>query len=94
MAEQARLLMIFQLAQERFKQVLKMPDQDANRVISSVKENAWNVYGKLKKQYPRLDNERLAERIGEAVRSAFEDRDMAGTFRRCSLGSFHGICRL
>lgn len=53
-----------------------MPDQDANRVIRSVKENGWNVSGKLKKQYPVLDNEPLAARIVEAVRSAFEDREM------------------
>lgn len=76
MAEEARVLMIFQLAQERLKEVLEMPDQDANRVIRSVKENGWNVSGKLKKQYPVLDNEPLAARIVEAVRSAFEDREM------------------
>lgn len=52
-----------------------MPDQDASRIIRAVKENGWNVSGKLKKQYPQLDDERLAARIGEAVRSAFEDRE-------------------
>ncbi|MDF6002635.1 Fic family protein [Pseudomonas aeruginosa] len=76
MAEEARVLMIFQLAQERLKEVLEMSDQDANRIIRSIKENGWNISGKLKKQYPVLDNESLAARIVEAVRSAFEDREM------------------
>ncbi|MFT0867146.1 hypothetical protein ABZO33_10825 [Pseudomonas sp. CAM1A] len=75
MAEEARILVIFQLAQERLKDVVEMPDQDASRIIRAVKENGWNVSGKLKKQYPQLDAERLAARIVEAVRSAFEDRE-------------------
>lgn len=76
MADEARVLVIFQRALERLKEVLEMPDQDANRIIRSIKENSWNVSGKLKKGYPQLEDERLTERIVEAVRSAFEDREM------------------
>lgn len=72
MAEEARVLMIFQRAQEQMKEVLEMPDQDANRIIRSLKENHWQVSGKLKKAYPQLEDERRAERIVDAVRSAFE----------------------
>ncbi len=75
MADEARILVIFQLAQERLKDVVEMPDQDANRIIRAVKENGWSVSGKLRKHYPQLEDERLAARIVEAVRSAFEDRD-------------------
>ncbi|KTC54239.1 cell filamentation protein Fic, partial [Pseudomonas fluorescens ABAC62] len=41
MADEARVLVIFQHAQEQLKEVLEMPDQDANRVIRSIKENGW-----------------------------------------------------
>lgn len=75
MADEARVLVIFQRAQERLKEVLEMPDQDANRVIRSLKENGWQVSGKLKKAYPQLVAAPLAERVVEAVRSAFEERE-------------------
>jgi hypothetical protein len=70
------VLVIFQRAQERLKEVLEMPDQDANRVIRSLKENGWQVSGKLKKAYPQLDDAHRAERVVEAVRSAFEEREV------------------
>ena len=79
MADEARVLVIFQRAQEQLKEVLEMPDQDANRIIRSIKENGWVVSGKLKKGYPQLEDERMAERVVEAVRSAFEDREMGSS---------------
>jgi hypothetical protein len=72
MADEARVLVIFQRAQERLKEVIEMPDQDANRVIRSLKENGWQLSGKLKKTYPQLEDARRAERVVQAVRSAFE----------------------
>jgi hypothetical protein len=78
MADEARVLVIFQRAQERLKEVLEMPDQDANRIIRSLKENGWQVSGKLKKAYPQLDDAHRAERVVEAVRSAFEEREVGG----------------
>ncbi|OAE12487.1 cell filamentation protein Fic [Pseudomonas simiae] len=75
MADEARVLVIFQLAQERLKEVLEMPDQDASRIIRSLKENGWQVSGKLKKTYPQLDDVDRAKRVVEAVRSAFEERE-------------------
>jgi hypothetical protein len=74
MADEARVLVIFQRAQERLKEVLEMPDQDANRIIRSLKENGWEVSGKLKKAYPQLDDAYRAEAVVEAVRCAFEER--------------------
>ncbi|EJM34798.1 hypothetical protein PMI26_05602 [Pseudomonas sp. GM33] len=76
MADEARVLVIFQRAQEQLKEVLEMPDQDANRIIRSIKENGWVVSGKLKKGYPQLEDEGMAQRVVNAVRSAFEDRVM------------------
>lgn len=72
MADEARALIIFQRAQDQLKEVLEMSDQDANRIIRSLKENNWKISGKLKKAYPQLDDTHLAERITEAVQSAFE----------------------
>ena len=76
MADEARVLIIFQRAQERLKEVLEMPDQDANRIIRSLKDNGWQVSGKLKKAYPQLEDEHRAERVVEAVRSAFDVQDV------------------
>lgn len=73
MADEARVLVIFQRAQERLKEVLEMPDQDANRIIRSLKENGWRVSGKLRKTYPQLEDEQRSNRVVEAVRSAFEE---------------------
>ena len=73
MAAEARVLVVFQIAQERLKDVLEMPDQDANRIIRSLKENGWQVTGKLQKQYPVLSENGRAERVINAVRSAFEE---------------------
>ncbi len=72
MVEEARILVTFQRAQERLKEVLEMSDQDTTRVIRSLKENGWRVSGKLKRAYPQLEKQDLAERVVEAVRSAFE----------------------
>ena len=61
MADEARVLVIFQRAKERLKEVLEMPDQDASRIIRSIKENGWQVSGKLKKAYPQLEAVRVAQ---------------------------------
>lgn len=75
MADEARVLVRFQLAQQRIKEVLEMPDADAVRMIRSMKEGGWGVSGKLVKEYPVLLDKALALRVVEAVQSAFEDRD-------------------
>ena len=72
MADEARVLVIFQRAQQRLKDVVEMPDQDASRIIRSLKENGWQISGKLKKAFPVLDDTTLSGRIVEAVRAAFE----------------------
>nr|WP_321301049.1 hypothetical protein [Alcaligenes faecalis] len=72
MVGEVRILVTFQRAQERLKEVLEVPDQNTTQVIRSLKENGWNVSGKLKQAYPQLEKQELAERVVEAVRSAFE----------------------
>lgn len=75
-ADEARVLVRFELAQQRIKDVLEMPNQDAARMIRSVKENGWRISGKLVAEYPMLDDKARALRVIEAVQSAFEDRDV------------------
>ena len=76
MADEARVLLKFQRAQERIKSVVEMPNHDANRIIRSLKESGWQVSGKLKKDYPQLEDAVTALRLIEAVQSAFEDREL------------------
>ncbi|CBL44927.1 Filamentation induced by cAMP protein Fic [gamma proteobacterium HdN1] len=71
MADEARMLINFQQAQQHLKDVLEMPDQDANRIIRSIKENNWQVSNKLKKEYSVLADADIAERVVEAVRDGF-----------------------
>lgn len=75
MAEEARVLLSFQLAQHRIKDVMEMPDPDAARIIRSIKDNNWQVSGKLSREYPQLEDRLLSLRIAEAVQSAFEGRE-------------------
>lgn len=77
MAEEACVLMSFQRAQQQLKEVLEMPDQDANRIIRSLKENNWQLSGKLKNEYPQLADAETAERVITAARLGFED-DLGG----------------
>jgi hypothetical protein len=75
MADEARVLVRFALAQQRIKDVLEMPNADAARMIRSIQESGWRISGKLAKEYPALDDKALALQVVEAVQSAFEDRD-------------------
>ena len=77
MAEEARVLLKFQLSQRRIKDVMEMPDPDAARIIRSIKDNNWQVSGKLVQEYPQLEDQLLALRMVEAVQSAFEGREPA-----------------
>ncbi|WP_445657587.1 Fic family protein [Achromobacter sp. NCFB-sbj8-Ac1-l] len=79
MADEARILVEFQLAQARLKEVVEMADLDASRIIRSIKENGWIVSGKLKQQYPQLASARVAASVVQAVRSAFDDQEDVST---------------
>ncbi len=72
MADEATILGYFRTALERLKDVLEMPDPDANRIIRSLKENGWQVTGRLGKEYPFLEDPELRKRFISAVRGAFE----------------------
>ena len=73
MAQEAQVLLRFQTAQERIKDVVEMPDPDVNRIIRSIRENGSRISGKLLGEYPRLEDKELSARLVEAVCSAFEE---------------------
>lgn len=77
MAEEALLLRQYDDARLALKDVVEMPDQDADRIIRSLKEGHWQVSNKLRKAVPEIFDEagRLYEHqvdVIEAVRQAFE----------------------
>lgn len=72
MATEAQILLRFQNAQQQLKNIVEMPDYDANRVIRSIKENNWQISNKLKKEYPLLEDTELAEKIIAAIKVAFD----------------------
>lgn len=75
MANEARILVRFDRATSRLKDVVEMPNFDAARIIRSVKDNQWRVSNKLRGEYPFLEEEIMLLRVTEAIQSAFEDRE-------------------
>jgi hypothetical protein len=75
MANEARILVRFDHATSRLKDLVEMPNQDAGRIIRSIKDNHWQVSNKLSGEYPFLQEEAMQLRAVEAIQSAFEDRE-------------------
>jgi len=75
MANEARILVRFDNATDRLKNLVEMPNQDATRIIRAVKDNHWQVSNKLMGEYEFLQDASMQLRVVEAVQSAFEDRD-------------------
>ncbi|HRF59400.1 MAG TPA: Fic family protein [Fimbriimonadaceae bacterium] len=68
MRNEARLLQERDAAVQRVKEVLEAPDVEIDRMIRSIRENAFTISGKLRREYPILEDARLAEALIEAVR--------------------------
>lgn len=75
MANEARILVRFDLATNRLKNLVEMPNPDAARIIRSIKDNQWRVSNKLLGEYPFMQDGAMQLRVIEAVQSAFEDRE-------------------
>ena len=76
MAQEAQVLRQHDRARAAIKQVVEMPDQDADRIIRSLHQENWQVSGKLQQEFPSLFLEGgalfpLRERVVSAVRGAF-----------------------
>lgn len=91
MANEARILVRFDNATDRLKNLVEMPNQDATRIIRAVKDNQWQVSNRLMGEYEFLQDAGMRLRVIEAVQSAFEDRapleivedDKPGVSLRC-----------
>lgn len=77
MAQEALTLRHYDEARIAIKNILEMPDQDADRIIRSLKQEGWAVSNKLRKALPEIfedDGAFHAQRdaLIAAVRSVFE----------------------
>jgi len=82
MAQEAQLLRQHDEARGAIKRIVEMPDNDADRIIRSLKESQWIVSNKLKKGLPEIFAEegklyRLSESLVNAVRNAFQAHNEA-----------------
>ena len=80
MAREAATLRDNDASREAIKQLVEMPDADADRIIASLRSNGWAVTGKLRRDLPmifapegRLHH--LQDAIVEAVREALTRHD-------------------
>lgn len=80
MAAEAEMLRHNDAARAAIKNVVEMPDQDADRIIRSLKEENWEVSNKLRKDLPRIfapdgDLHEKHAQIVAAVRAVFEGEE-------------------
>lgn len=78
MAQEALALRRYDEARESIKNLVEMPNPDADRIIRSLKENGWQVSNSLRKNLPQIFAEDGAfydrqAQIVAAVRGVFED---------------------
>jgi hypothetical protein len=71
MHKEAGFLRNLRLARERVKQVIEGPDSDIDRIIRSVRENGGKLSTKLRKEFPSLTDERLADKLVAAIETVF-----------------------
>ncbi|WP_454690967.1 hypothetical protein [Achromobacter aloeverae] len=67
MRAEARLLHAWRLVRARLKEVIEGPDAEIDRIIRSVRDTGGLVSGKLKKQFPILNDEALGAQVREIV---------------------------
>ena len=82
MTEEAQLLRKFDTAQSNIKEVVEMPNADAQRIIKSISSNNMQVSNKLVKEYPTLFGPDVTgskgTRLLNAVRDAFAEEAQSG----------------
>lgn len=71
MREEAVQLRAIRAAREQVKNLLEGPDNDIDRIVRSIRQNGGALSGKLKKEFPMLEDETLAAEIATAVSRAF-----------------------
>jgi len=73
MREESRYLRSHGLARRALKELIEMPDAQADRIIRSVEENRGRLTNMLAKEIPALQRKGLWEQVVAAVRDSFAD---------------------
>ncbi len=73
MREESRYLRSHGLARRALKELIEMPDAQADRIIRSIEENRGRLTNMLAKEIPVLQREGLWEQVVAAVRDSFAD---------------------
>lgn len=72
MSREATFLRDIERARAGVKDYLEGPNTDIDHIIRSVRENRWVLSNKLKKTFPQLHDNKLADAIVAAIRSVFD----------------------
>jgi len=72
MSKEANYLRGIERAREGVKNYLEGPNTDIDKIIRSVRDNGWQLSGKLIKDFPQLQDEALGQLIVVAVREALD----------------------
>lgn len=67
MREEAEILKAHHDARESIKEIIEGPNESIDRIIRSIKTNRGLVGGKLKAEFPILENGELAARVKDLV---------------------------
>ncbi|MBP8201471.1 MAG: hypothetical protein KAX98_14180, partial [Nitrospira sp.] len=60
-------------AREGVKNLLEGPDTDIDRIVRGIRQNGGTVSGKLRKEFPALEDDELAGSIAAVITRAFDD---------------------
>jgi hypothetical protein len=71
MRKEAAYLRSLRQARNQVKELLDGPDVDIDRIIRSIRDNAYVMSNKLKREFPQLNDNLLAEQIVRTIQDAF-----------------------
>ena len=71
MRKEATYLRSLRQVRHQVKELLDGPDVDIDRIIRSIRDNAYAISNKLKHEFPQMNDNLLAEKIIEAIQNGF-----------------------
>ena len=71
MRKEATYLRSLRQARNQIKELLEGPDVDIDRIIRSIRDNAYVMSNKLKHEFPQLNDNLLAEKIVGIIQDTF-----------------------
>ncbi|PYD74405.1 hypothetical protein CFR71_15235, partial [Novacetimonas pomaceti] len=73
MKEEAIYLRSHHNARQALKELVEMPDMDADRIIRSLRDTRFIPSGKIQKEYPMVGKFKLWDAVSEALRRSFSE---------------------